>query len=92
MIWLLLASLLVLVGSGIALDAAENFSGPLKAWRLFLYTDRIAWLHASATDLLTGLVVLHVAGVAISSRLHRENLVTAMFTGRKPAAPAAEDA
>lgn len=42
------------------------------------------WTHFVAGWLLVGLVTLHVAGVAFTSWQHRENLVQAMFSGRKP--------
>jgi cytochrome b len=45
-------------------------------------------LHEGAAEALMALVLLHVAGVVVSSWLHRENLVAAMFTGRKPGTPA----
>jgi cytochrome b len=40
-------------------------------------------LHEFFANLLVLLIIIHVCGVAISSRLHGENLVKAMITGRK---------
>ncbi len=41
-------------------------------------------LHEALSWIMVALVVFHVAGVVVESRLHRENLVLAMITGRKP--------
>lgn len=85
MIFMLLATLLACCLSGIALDAAENRAGPLAATRLFYYTEQIVAIHIWCTHALEVLVPLHLAGVLAASLAHRENLVTAMVTGRKRA-------
>lgn len=50
------------------------------------------WLeeaHEFLAGAMLAVVGVHLAGVALSSWLHRENLVAAMLTGRKPAPPRA---
>jgi cytochrome b len=41
-------------------------------------------IHEASANLMLLLILLHVAGVIVSSRLHHEHLVKAMFTGKKP--------
>lgn len=42
-------------------------------------------LHEGAANFMLAVVMIHIAGVAVSSRLHHENLVRAMLTGYKTA-------
>ena len=44
-------------------------------------------LHEIASSAMLAIVVIHIAGVVVSSVLHRENLVRAMITGFKSAEP-----
>jgi cytochrome b len=49
--------------------------------------DRFEDVHEVLANLMLVLVAVHVAGVVVSSRLHHDNLVRAMVTGRKAAPP-----
>ena len=72
MIIAMLGLLLITAGSG-WLSETDAFFG--ISW--------VSHLHNRSAHLLLVLAVLHVAGVAVSSLLHRENLLVAMITGRK---------
>jgi cytochrome b len=85
MILMLLISLLTVNISGIALDGAENWSGPMADMNLFRYRDLIHSTHVMGTNLLLILVAVHVLGVVHASIVHKENLVWSMITGRKRA-------
>jgi len=86
MVIALLIGLALTTLTGLVVYAAEKQAGPLVG----LLHGMPGWLgeaseetHEFFSNLTLLLVGLHVAGVVMSSVLHRENLVRAMFTGRK---------
>lgn len=64
---------------------------PATGWALFneIGGEWLEDVHEGVANAMLALVGVHVAAVAVSSWLHRENLVAAMITGRK-SAPADE--
>ena len=62
---------------------AEESQGILKGVAGHPLGEMTKELHESLSWLMLALVVVHVAGVLIESRAHRENLAKAMLTGRK---------
>ena len=49
--------------------------------------DMVEELHEFASNAMLAVVLIHIAGVIVSSVMHRENLVRAMITGFKSARP-----
>ncbi len=85
---MILVMLVFLAGtavSGIVLYGMEDSAGPLASWVAPYAESEHLWeeIHEVFSNLTLLLVGLHIAGVLLSSYVHRENLVVAMMTGRK---------
>jgi cytochrome b len=72
--WSVLALLAGCLGCGLTGLATYN------EWSLFVNSELHEWIG----QLSLALVGIHLAGVFLSSFIHRENLVSAMLTGYKP--------
>ena len=87
MVVALLISLVFVSLSGVALYGADESAGPLAAALAGLsdtWIDVLEELHEVFANFTLLLVIAHVTGVVLASRQHKENLVRAMLTGRKP--------
>jgi cytochrome b len=67
-------------------QAEENEGGGGEAEGAEGKRSIVSEVHGALANITLALVVLHVLGVGLASYAHRENLVVAMFTGRKRAA------
>ncbi len=83
MVVVLLLTLCCLVGSGLALQATEGEGLLAATFWASLNKHNVEEFHELAANLTLALVFVHVVGVLVSSLLHRENLVKAMWTGYK---------
>ncbi len=88
MVILLIFSLLMTTSSGILLLGAEEQAGPVAYWftqPVGFWGDALEEIHEFFANFTLLLVVVHVFGVLVESLIHKENLVSAMITGFKPA-------
>lgn len=76
-------ALAILALLGLALALA------MSGWAVYndLAGEWLEEVHETVANLMLALVCVHVAAVVLSSWLHRENLVRAMISGRKPGSP-----
>ncbi len=58
-------------------------SGWVSRWDMFWGEESVESIHTALSYLLQGCLVLHIAGVVVSSRAERQNLALSMITGRK---------
>lgn len=86
MVVALLITLSLATLTGLLLYGAEDSAGPFAGWMQGAGHDSAEWLeelHEFTSHATLALVTVHIAGVLVSSWAHRENLIRAMFTGRK---------
>ncbi|MEP6826955.1 MAG: cytochrome b/b6 domain-containing protein [Aestuariivirga sp.] len=70
---------------------ATAFTGWLMTTDAYYGDDTMQFTHSAFAYAVVGLIILHIAGVALASFRHRENLPRAMITGLKRG-PAGDDA
>jgi cytochrome b len=88
----LLALLLLQAATGLFANDEIMNMGPFYGWIAPELSNRITSLHRASSEWLLVLIGLHLAAVVFYVRVRRQPLVSAMITGRKPAAdvPVAE--
>lgn len=79
----LLGLLIVQVATGLFANDDIAFNGPLSELVSKNFSDRLTGLHHLVSDVLIGLVVLHVAAIAYYGHVKKQKLLKPMITGWK---------
>lgn len=90
MVLVMVLCLLFQAGTGLFANDDIATEGPLYNWISKDLSDRLTAWHKLNIKIVYGLVALHVAAVLYHWLVLKENLVTAMFTGRKNPPPGSE--
>lgn len=85
MVIALLVTILFIVATGLLTLAVLEGSGPLAGYLAINRSMGRFWkeLHEILTNVTLVLVLVHICGVLWASFVHRENLIRAMWNGRK---------
>lgn len=86
MVILLMISLLITGITGLLVYGAAEEAGPLASWFVGgseFWGDVFEEVHEFFANFSLLLVFIHVSGVIIEGFIHKENLVSAMISGRK---------
>lgn len=75
---------ITLISAAYADSDSDSDSDELPDEKLY-ESDEEFWeeIHETSTNFMLLLILLHITGVIVMSRVHNESLVKAMFTGRK---------
>lgn len=85
----MLAALLFQAATGLFANDEIASAGPFYGWIAPVTSNRITSLHEANSNLVLGLVVLHLCAIAWYARVAGRSLVRAMLTGKKPASEVA---
>jgi cytochrome b len=86
MVVILLVSVTLTGFSGLMLYAASEHAGPFAGWfnsNSDFWEEILEESHEVLANFSLFLVVIHIAGVVVESKIHNENLVRAMWDGYK---------
>lgn len=83
MVLLLMGTLFLTVLTGMATLATEGLGPLANTFFASFSEDLLEEIHEALANLMVVFIGVHVAGVVVSSLLHRENLIRAMLDGRK---------
>lgn len=69
--------------TGLLTLGGENHHGPFAAWLSFEQGEHIHKLHQLTAWLMLAIIIFHISGVLVASRLHHGNFIQAMIDGFK---------